>query len=96
MFDITTDDLKAIYEHLRNRYPISLTSSFSMGFKSNIDFPILHGQSDLGRFNLFFDDVSFAFYAMRDDGEVFAHWHLQTLIEAEKTVADFMEGRMGL
>ena len=87
-------DIRAIYEHLHSRYPIILSSSLCRGFKSKIDFPVLHGRSTLGEFELFYDDVSFAFYAMHDHGEVFAHWHMQTPIDAENAVADFMQGKL--
>lgn len=88
-------DIQAIYERLRNRYPLALSSSLSLGFKSKMDFPVLHGQSSLGRFELFYDDVpSFAFYAMGDNRTVFAHFHLQTPSKAEETVIDFMEGKL--
>lgn len=88
-------DIQAIYERLRDRYPIVLSSSLSLGFNGKVDFPVLYGQSVLGRFELFYDDVpSFAFYAMDDSGGVFAHFHLQTPAEAEKTVLDFMDGKL--
>ena len=60
------------------------------------EFPILCGISRLGRFELFFDDVSFAFYAMHDNGAVFAHWHAHSVAEAEQAVVDFMNGKMTL
>lgn len=89
-------DIREIYEHLRSRYPIVLSSSLMLGFKSTFDFPVLHGKSSLGTFELFYDDVSFAFYAMRDNREVFAHFHLQTLANAEETVINFMEGTLAI
>lgn len=89
-------DIITIYNHLSSRYPVFLSSSLALGFKSKIDFPVLHGQSTLGRFELYFDDFSFAFYAMHNGEDVFAHKHLQTLLEAEETVADFMEGKITL
>lgn len=90
-------DVLDIYRKLSSRYPIMLNSSLAMGFKTNIDFPVLSGISELGRFEMYYDDVpSFTFYAVRSSGEVFAHWHLQTTTEAEKAVADFMEGKLTL
>ena len=82
-----------IYETLHESYPISVNSSLAISPNFKIDFPILCGTSNLGKFEVFFDDVSFPFYAMHDNGEVFAHWHLQTPDEVEKTVVDFMEGK---
>ena len=86
-------DILKIYEALHESYPISVNSSLAVNPNFKIDFPILYGTSNLGKFEVFFDDVSFPFYAMRDKGEVFAHWHLQTPDEVEKTVVDFMDGK---
>jgi hypothetical protein len=86
-------DISSVYARIRHKYSISLSSSLELDCKSPVDFPVLHGRSALGYFEVFFDDVSFPFYAMRENGEVYAHWHLQTLDEVEKTVADFMEGK---
>ena len=86
-------DIIKIYEKLQENYPISVNSSLAVSPNFKTDFPILCGTSSLGKFKVFFDEVSFPFYAMRDNGEVFAHWHLQTLDEVEKTVVDFMEGK---
>ena len=90
-------DVVRIYEKLCNKYSLELTSAHKQGFHSSIDFLILIGISVLGKFEMYYDDVpSFAFYATRSSGEVFAHWHLQTATEAEKAVADFMEGKLTL
>ena len=87
-------DIVNIYKKLSSHYPIVLSSSVALGFNSDIDFPVLHGESPLGRFELFFDDSSFAFYALHSNREVFAHWHLQTSSEAEKSITDFMKGKI--
>lgn len=86
-------DILMIYEKLHESYPISINSSLLVNPNFKIDFPILCGTSNLGKFEVFYDDVSFPFYAIRDNGDVFAHWHLQTPDEVEKTVVDFMEGK---
>ncbi len=86
-------EIVRIYEKLREKYPIILNSSLAVSSNLEIDFPILCGTSNLGEFEVFFDGVSFPFYAMHDNGEVFAHWHLQTPNEVEKTVVGFMEGK---
>jgi hypothetical protein len=61
-----------------------------------VDYPVLHGCSSLGSFELFYDGVSFPFYVKRGDGSLHAHWHLQTLQEAQNVIVDFMEGRIEL
>lgn len=87
-----TDVIK-IYEKLKNSYQVLLDSSLDLGFKSKNDFPVIHGQSALGKFELFFDGVSFPFYVMDEKDEVIRHFHLQTPEEAEETIIDFMEDK---
>ena len=89
-------DILKIYEKLHGSYPISVNSSLAVSPNFKIDFPILCGISSLGKFEMLFDDVSFAFYAKHDNGEIFAHWHLQTVADAEKAVIDFMNGKITL
>ena len=67
-----------------------------MGFKTEINYPVLCGKSELGKFELFYGDCSFEFYAIRDNGKFVAHFHLQSVEEAEKTVVDFMNGKLTL
>lgn len=87
-------DIVSIYKKLCKSYPICLNSSLAVSSRFKMDFPVLCGASSLGKFEVFFDDVSFPFYAMYENGEVFAHWHLQTPDEVERTVADFMNGKI--
>ena len=86
-------DIKRLYNQLRCNYSLTLTSAFEKGFKTNIDYPILCGNSILGSFDLFYGDLDFEFYAVQDNGSFLAHFHLQSAAEAEKTVVDFMNGK---
>ena len=87
-------DIKELYNRLHSKYPLELKSSLEMGFKTDIDYPILCGNSILGRFELFYGDLDFEFYAVQDNGQFLAHFHLQSAAEAEKTVIDFMNGKL--
>lgn len=89
-------DISVIYEHICNIYPVNLSSSKNLKPQCRVDYPVLHGCSSLGSFELFYDGVSFPFYIKRGDGSLCAHWHLQTLQEAQNTIMDFMEGRIEL
>ncbi len=86
-------DIKKLYQRLHGEYSLELTSSFEKGFKTNIDYPILCGISMSGRFELFYGDLDFEFYAWRDDGGFWGHCHLQSAKEAEQAVVDFMNGK---
>ena len=87
-------DIKKLYKQLYCKYPLKLTSSFEQGFKTDIDYPILCGNSILGRFELFYGDLDFKFYAIQDNGQFLAHFHLQSAAEAEKAIVDFMNGKL--
>ena len=47
------NDIEELFGRLQSKYSLKLTSSFEKGFKTNIDYPILCGNSILGRFELF-------------------------------------------
>ena len=87
-------DIKKLYNLLHSKYPLELKSSTEMGFKTDIDYPVLCGTSALGKFDLCYGDLDFEFYAMQDNGEFLAHFHFQSFAEAEKTVIDFMNGKI--
>ena len=89
-------DIKFLYNRLQGKYCLELSSSFEQGCKTNIDYPILCGTSILGRFELFYGDLDFEFYAERDNGEFLGHLHLKSAKEAEQTVVDFMHGKLAL
>lgn len=87
-------DIKKLYTLLHGKYPLELKSSKEMGFKGNIDFPVLCGISGLGIFELFHGDLDFEFYSMKENGEFLTHFHLQSIDEAKRTVAYFMEEKL--
>lgn len=86
--------MKELYNRLHSEYSLELTSSFEKGYNAEIDYPILCGTSVLGRFELFYGDLDFEFYAAQDSGEFLAHMHLQSVSDAEKTIVDFMNGKL--
>ena len=87
-------DIKSLYRKLQSKYSLKLTSAFEKGSKTTIDYPILCGTSVLGRFELFYGDLDFEFYAEREDGAFLSHCHLKSIKEAEQTVVLFMEGKL--
>lgn len=88
------NDIKELFGRLQSKYSLKLTSSFEKGFKTNIDYPILCGSSALGRFELFYGDLDFEFFAEQDDGKFLWHCHLKSEKEVEQTVVDFMNGKL--
>ena len=84
----TDADIVNIYSRLHCEYPLELRSSKEMGFKSNIDFPVL------GKFEIFQGDLDFEFYSMKENGDFLAHFHFKSVTEAEKAVVDFMNGKL--
>ena len=90
-------DIVNLYHKLSKYYPLILTDTLAVGYTKDSAFPILKGSSSLGNFEMFFDDLpSFEFYAMHNNGELFAHTHFYSVSAAEQAVADFMEGKLTL
>ena len=98
------NDLKVIYEQLKDKYDLVLTTTFALDAGYTIDIPVLCGSSALGRFELYKEDgdcdefvfsVEFATPKKRKwhlSSEQGTHWHPQSLEEAIADVVAFMEG----
>ena len=98
------NDLEFIYEQLKDKYDLLLTTTFALDEGYTIDVPVLCGSSVLGRFELYKEDddceefvltVEFATPKKRKwqlSWEQGTHWHPQSLEEAMADINAFMEG----
>lgn len=92
----TDDDLKAVYEQLKDRYELTLTNALSLNAGFDWDMQVLTGESSLGRFYLCDNGANLVFDYDTDEGISGAHWHPESIEDAIKYVIHFMEGRIGL
>lgn len=87
-------DIHKLYHRLCGVYPVELKNSLQIYPNAKVDYPVLCGTSVMGKFEMFFGDLSFEFYAVNENGEFLTHSHFQQGEDAEKTVVDFMNGKL--
>lgn len=89
-------DLTAVYERLKDKYPLILTNTFSLPNGAEDyqeDFLILCGESDSGAFQLYDNGLYIVFDVDKADG-TYTHWHPTDLDEAVNDVTMFMQGKI--
>ena len=88
-------DLTAVYDKLKDQYPLVLTNTFSLEngmAEFGEDFDILCGESEAGRFQLYDNGLYIVFDVDKSDG-TYTHWHPSDILEAIEDIREFMEGK---
>ena len=93
MFGITADDLMSVYEQLKDRYDLILTSTFALDEGFTIDSPIIVGKANGQIIELYEDDGMFIMDVMNVEKTMGTHWHPWDVKEAVDDIIDFMEGK---
>ena len=86
-------DLPAVYDMLKDRYPVEFTNSFALDDGFTIDTPVIvcrhHGQT-----LWLYDDGAMLVLDVSDETHTKGtHWHPLDEKNAAKDIAEFMEGR---
>lgn len=92
----TPVDVVAIYETLKDKLPLTLTSAYQMenGKEDyDADYIMVCGTSSVGTFQLYDDGLYGVFDVEKADGS-YAHWHPADINEAVNMVEKFMEGKL--
>ena len=92
MFDITANNLLTVYEQLKDRYPLQLTTTRALDDGFSIDCPILVGQAHGQIIRLYEDGVHFVLDVMNAEKTAGTHWHPLDVSEAANDISEFMEG----
>ncbi len=88
-------DLSAVYEYLKDKYPLILTNTFSLPNGAEDyqeDFMILCGESNSGAFQLYDNGLYIIFDVDKSDG-TYTHWHPTCFDDAVNDVIMFMQGK---
>lgn len=94
MFDyLTTVDLIAVYDRLKDRYPLELTNTFAVDDGFTEDMPIIVGRHHGQVLWLYEYGGDFVLDIMDAAHTRGTHWHPQEVDDAVEDVAEFMEGR---
>ena len=93
MFDITADDVFAVYEQLKDRYPLIMTTTGALDEGFTVDCPILVGKAHGQIIELYEDGGDFILDVMDEAQTKGTHWHLNDVDSAIDYVVEFMEGK---
>ena len=89
----TVNELLAVYELLKDRYPVELTNTFAVDDGFTIDCPILVGRAHDQIIWLYDDGCMFVLDVQDAAKTKGTHWHPCDISEAVDSIAEFMEGK---
>ena len=93
MFGITADDVRAVYDRLKDRYDMVLTTTFALNEGFTVDCPILVGKAHGQIIELYEDGGDFVLDVMDAEQTKGTHWHPNDVENAADHIVEFMEGK---
>ena len=85
------DNIKYIYDQLKDKYDLTLTNAFALNVGFTVDYPILCGKCCNRTFYLYEDDSLFVFAVEEPNRNDWDHWHPYDTEDAVKFITDFMK-----
>ena len=92
-YDNCDEDLKVIYEQLKDRYELILTNTAALDEGFTVDCPILVGKAHGQIIELYLDCEMFVMDVMDAEQTKGTHWHPNDAESAIEYIVDFMEGK---
>ena len=93
MFGITVDDVLAVYEQLKDRYDLVLTTTSALDEGFTVDCPIIVGKAHEQIIELYEDGGDFIMDVMDAEQTKGTHWHPNDVEGAIDDIVEFMEGK---
>ena len=93
MFDITVDDVLAVYEKLKDRYALVLTTTSALDEEFTVDCPIIVDKAHGQIIELYEDGGDFILDVMDAEQTKSTHWHPNDVEGAVDCIVEFMEGK---
>ena len=94
MFEITEDDVFAVYAQLKEAYTLVMTTTGALDEGFTIDCPILVGKAHGQILELYVSDGMFVLDVMDEAQSKGTHWHPTDVEGAVCCIAEFMEGKL--
>ena len=92
LYSNTDDDLKVIYEQLKDRYQLVLTNTAALDEGFTVNCPILIGKAHGQILELYWDCEMFVMDVMDAEQTKGTHWHPNDVESAIKHIVEFMDG----
>ncbi len=93
MFHITVEDLRAVYEQLKDKYNLVWTTTAALDEGFTVDCPIIVGKAHGQIIELYEDGGVFVLDVMDEAQTQGAHWHPNDVEGAVEDIAEFMDGK---
>lgn len=93
MFGITDKDVLTVYEQLKDRFDLFLTTTAALDEGFTIDCPIIVGKAHGQIVELYSDGDMFVLDVMDADHTKGTHWHPDDVEDAVDDIVEFMEGK---
>ena len=93
MFAITDKDILAVYEQLKDKYPLLMTTAFALDEGFTVDCPVLVGKAHGQIMELYKDGDMFILDMMDEQQTKGTHWHPNDADSAIDDIVEFMEGK---
>lgn len=94
MSDTCKNDVKAVYEALKERYDLKLTTGLAIDAGFDWDMDVLTGKSGSDTFYLYDNGANIILDYDTEEGLSNNHWHPADEEEAAQLVTGFMEGHL--
>lgn len=93
MFCVTADAVIKVFEQLKDRYDLVLTTTSALNEGFTVDCPIVVGKAH-GQIISLYEDCGIFIMDVTDAAQTKGtHWHPEDKKEAADDIAEFMEGR---
>ena len=93
MFEITEKDVLTVYQQLKDRYDLVLTTTAELDDGFTIDVPIIVGKAHEQIIQLYAYEDIFVMDVLNDEKTMCTHWHPCDVDMAVKDIAEFMDGK---
>ncbi len=92
-FDITVDDVIKVYEQLKDRYELILTTTSALNEGFTVDCPVIVGKSHGQIVELYESGGVFVLDVLNSKHTKGTHWHPNDVERAIADISEFMEGK---
>ncbi|MBR5467868.1 MAG: hypothetical protein IKU80_01420 [Firmicutes bacterium] len=93
MLEATATDVIAVYEQLKDKYELILTTTSALDEGFDVNCPIIVGKANGQIIELYENDGIFIMDVMNDEQTKGTHWHPVGIKDAVCDIVEFMEGK---
>ena len=93
MFGITVDDVIKVFDQLKDRYDLILTTTSALDEGFTIDCPLIVGKAHDQVIELYEYGGDFVLDVMDAEQTKGTHWHPNDVEDATDDIVEFMEGK---